>query len=229
MGKVQLHIRMTDDMIQVLDQYLKINTRFSTRGAWFVAAAKEWLDWIETEEGKNYTVYSSHSRGPKVSVSVSVPPELKERLHVLAGERPLGDMSWTVVVWYAKKYDLLENVADSTPGLIQTSALKEHADLIEAYIKDGTFGSKAEFWTAALEHWLEYRSNLLLPHDYYPAPPVGEGTVPLFTVFPRNVHSRLKLWANADDVYPTVIVYNAVVLYLDALLEDPSIAKKDKE
>jgi hypothetical protein len=212
MGKVQLQIRMTDDMIQVLDQYLKINTRFSTRGAWFVAAAQEWLDWIETEEGKNYTVYSSHSRGPKVSVSV--PPELKERFRVLAGERPLGDMSWTVVVWYAKRYDLLENVSDSTPGLIQTSASSEQAELIDAYIKDGTFASKGAFWTAALEYWLEHRSNLELPHDYYPAPPVGEDTVPLFTVFPRNIHSRLKLWADADDVYPRVIVYNAVSLFL---------------
>ena len=224
MGKqrAQLQIRITEDLLGALDRYLE-KTDFSTRAAWYAATARKWLEWFETEAGPDWQPYKAPSRGE--ILNVSVPPEIKARLKEAAGGHMLMDIYWSVIAWFAKEHDLLISHADETPAILAISLFEEQAKLIDAYMEDGTFKFRGDFWDASLLHWLEYRRQLDAPYEFYLSPP-SKNAVTVHAIYTRSVYAWAKNWSHIEDVYPSTIASNAAVYFLDSLMDDPELAKK---
>tara|TARA_Y100000588_G_scaffold263825_1_gene278519 strand:+ start:769 stop:1461 length:693 start_codon:yes stop_codon:yes gene_type:complete len=219
--RAQLQIRITEDLLGALDRYLE-KTDFSTRAAWYADTARKWLEWFETEAGPDWQPYKAPSRGE--ILNVSVPPEIKARLKGVSGGHMLMDIYWSVIAWFAKEHDLLTSHADETPAILAISLFEEQAKLIDAYIEDGTFKFKGDFWDASLLHWLEYRRQLDAPYEFYLAPPV-RGTQKAHAQYTRSIYAWVKNWAHIEYVYPSTIAYNALSYFLDALENEPELAR----
>lgn len=130
--KVQLQVRITEEMLSVMDKHIAANPLYNTRAKWFAAAAEDWFTWLENEADENWVPYRAHSHGEKISVSVM--PDLKQRLEDAAKGHQLVDIYWTVIIHFARRYKLDEFIHDPTPGVLNLSVPNETADVIDAYI-----------------------------------------------------------------------------------------------
>ena len=224
MGKerVQLQIKTSDDIMAALDRHLE-RTYYTTRAAWYADAAEEWLEWRATEAEAKWQPLKAPSSGERIHISIT--PELKERLKEAAGPYQLVDIYWSIIMRYLDKHDILKKEADETPAVLTVSLLKEQSELIDAYVEDGTFESKGAFWIAAIVHWDDRRTRMSLPYGGYYVPPI-EDAEDVYAVYPRWVHALIKMWSLRDNVSSGIISYNAIVGFLDALIDDPELAKK---
>jgi hypothetical protein len=217
--KVQLQVRITGEMLDIMDKHIATNPIYNTRAKWFAAAAEDWLTWIEEEADEDWVPYRAHSHGEKISISVM--PDLKQRLEDASKGHQLVDIYWTVIIHFANHYKLTEFIRDPTPGVLNLSVPNETADVIDAYIEAGRFEDPLEFWCKALEYWFTVRQSSYRTHEFYFAPPVTD-TRDQFLPLPRQLYHTLKYWSENDGVFPSVALYNAGTAYLDYLLEQDS-------
>ena len=212
--KVQLQVRITEEMLSVMDKHIAANPLYNTRAKWFAAAAEDWFTWLENEADENWVPYRAHSHGEKISISVM--PDLKQRLKDAAKGHQLVDIYWTVVIHFARRYKLDEFIHDPTPGVLNLSVPNETADVIDAYIDGGRFEDPLDFWSKALEHWFTVRQSSYRTHEFYFAPPVTSARDQVLPL-PRQLYHTLKYWSENDGVFPSVALYNAGTTYLDSL------------
>lgn len=212
--KVQLQVRITEEMLSVMDKHIAANPLYNTRAKWFAAAAEDWFTWLENEADENWVPYRAHSHGEKISISVM--PDLKQRLEDAAKGHQLVDIYWTVIIHFARRYKLDEFIHDPTPGVLNLSVPNETADVIDAYIDGGRFEDPLDFWSKALEHWFTVRQSSYRTHEFYFAPPVTNARDQVLPL-PRQLYHTLKYWSENDGVFPSVALYNAGTTYLDSL------------
>ena len=217
--KVQLQVRITEEMLDIIDKHISTNQIYNTRAKWFAAAAKDWLVWLEEEADEKWVPYRAHSHGEKISISVM--PDLKKRLEGAAKGHQLVDIYWTVIIHFARHYKLDEFIRDPTPGVLNLSVPNETADVIDVYINEGHFEDPLDFWCKALEYWFPVRQSSPQTHEFYFAPPVAN-TRSQFLPLPNQLYHTLKYWSENDGVFPSVALYNAGTAYLNHLLEQDS-------
>lgn len=212
--KVQLQVRITEEMLSVMEKHIAANPLYNTRAKWFAAAAEDWFTWLENEADENWVPYRAHSHGEKISISVM--PDLKQRLEDAAKGHQLVDIYWTVIIHFARRYKLDEFIHDPTPGVLNLSVPNETADVIDAYIDGGRFEDPLDFWSKALEHWFTVRQSSYRTHEFYFAPPVTNARDQVLPL-PRQLYHTLKYRSENDGVFPSVALYNAGTTYLDSL------------
>lgn len=218
--KVQLQIKTTKDIQNSLDRHLE-RSYYTTRAAWYADAAEEWLEWRATEARSDWRPYKAPSSGDRLHISIT--PELEERLREAAGPYQLVDTYWSVIMRYVLKHDILEKEANKTPAVLTVSLLEQQADLIDAYVEDGTFASKGAFWIAATLYWVGHRARYRLPYANYYVPPLTNSRG-VHAAYPPWVYALIKMWSARDCMSPGIVSYNAIVDFLNALGKEPTLA-----
>lgn len=222
----QLRLRLPKYILGLLADHLSEEGLSSSK--FMQRVCEEFLvfyDAMSEDEWDTYTLYSvPNDSGEQFSPYIQV--ETKKRMDEIAEDYNVGYMHayWTAILKYMQRYNLFEREYDQTPGVIKIVLLSAQVRLMKHWVVDEKFPSLTAIYELAIERWLRKREAYNGPFfiDYEARPTdAGEGdewASPVIAI-PMSLHSAMSMWANKDSQSIRTIAYNALVEFMDEMLD----------
>lgn len=193
----------------------------------------EFYDAMDPEARPRYQ-FKSAPADVDETVTFYVKNEVKDRLDAIKGTSPHADVYYTALLKYMQKHDLFDMTFESTPAVSRFQLLSSQVKLIKVLVVEGRFESMGGFYMAAVKHWLERREAYT--GDYYMdyiSRPIDQGDSDdlqdLYVTLPVDLHRRLSYLGKIDNQTIRTVLYNAIVGFLDHLLDEELEAASGEE